>query len=39
VVLTETARILADEVDLIHGDTKLAAHVLPHPILDKDSID
>jgi len=31
VVLNEASRILADEVDLIHGDTKLAARVLPHP--------
>jgi carboxyl-terminal processing protease len=30
VVLDETAHILADEIGLIRGDTKLAAQVLPH---------
>ncbi|MGA9342152.1 MAG: carboxy terminal-processing peptidase [Rhodanobacteraceae bacterium] len=30
VALDETAHILADELNLIHGDTKLAALVLPH---------
>jgi carboxyl-terminal processing protease len=30
VVLQEASHILGDEVDLIHGDTKLAARVLPH---------
>ncbi len=39
VVLTEAARILADEVNLLHGDTQLAAHVLPHQALGKDSVD
>ena len=31
VILDEGAHILADEVDLLHNDTKLAAQVLPHP--------
>jgi len=31
VVLNEASHILADEVVLIRGDTKLAARVLPHP--------
>ena len=31
VVLQEASHILADEVELIRGDTKLAARVLPHP--------
>jgi len=39
VVLTEGSRILGDEIDLIHSDTKLAAQVLPHPGLGKDSVD
>ena len=39
VVLTEAARILADEVELVRSDTKLAARVLPHPVLDKASVD
>ena len=39
VVLTEGSRILGDEIDLIHSDTKLAAQVLPHPVLDKGSVD
>ena len=30
VALNEAARILADEVNLIHADTKLASRVLPH---------
>lgn len=30
VVLDEAAHILADEIDLIRGDTQLAAQVLPH---------
>jgi carboxyl-terminal processing protease len=30
VVLEEAAHILADEIELIHGDTQLAAQVLPH---------
>ena len=30
VVLTEAAHILADEVNLIHSDTKVASRVLPH---------
>ncbi len=33
VVLNEAAHVLADEVDLIHNDTKLAARVLPHQTL------
>jgi carboxyl-terminal processing protease len=39
VVLTEGSRILGDEIDLIHSDTKLAAQVLPHPGPGKDSVD
>jgi len=39
VVLNEATRILADEVDLLHADTKLAARVLPHNALIKDSVD
>lgn len=30
IVLNEAAQILSDEVDLVRGDTKLAARVLPH---------
>ncbi len=30
IVLNEAAHIISDEVDLIRGDTKLAARVLPH---------
>ncbi|MGA9332688.1 MAG: carboxy terminal-processing peptidase [Rudaea sp.] len=39
VVLDEAAHILADEVVLVDGDTKLAASVLPHPQPVKDSVD
>ena len=39
VVLNEAARILADEVDIIRSDTKLAERVLPHPALSKASVD
>lgn len=39
VVLTEGSRILGDEIDLIHSDTKLAAQVLPHAAPGKDSVD
>ncbi len=39
VVLDEAAHILADEVVLVDGDTKLAAVVLPHPQPVKDSED
>ena len=39
VVLDEAAHILADELVLIHGDTKLAAAVLPHPQPAKASVD
>ena len=39
VVLNEGSRILGDEIDLIHSDTKLAAQVLPHPGQGKDSVD
>ncbi|HET8942133.1 MAG TPA: carboxy terminal-processing peptidase, partial [Rudaea sp.] len=39
VVLDEAAHILADEIMLIRGDTKLAAAVLPHPQPVKDSVD
>ena len=35
VVLNEASRIIADEVDLLHADTKLAARVLPHGALNK----
>ncbi|MGH8042876.1 MAG: carboxy terminal-processing peptidase [Rudaea sp.] len=35
VVLDEAAHILADEVNLVRSDTKLAARVLPHAALDK----
>jgi carboxyl-terminal processing protease len=38
VVLTEGSRILGDEIDLIHSDTKLAEQVLPHPGIGKDSL-
>jgi carboxyl-terminal processing protease len=40
VVLNEASRILADEVDLLHADTKLAARVLPHgAMVGKDAVD
>jgi carboxyl-terminal processing protease len=39
VVLTEGSRILADEVDLIRGDTKLAARVLPRSGQEKNPVD
>jgi carboxyl-terminal processing protease len=39
VALNEAAHILADEVNLIHADTKLASRVLPHSPLDKDAVD
>lgn len=35
VVLNEAAHILADELNLLSADTKLAARVLPHPEIDK----
>ncbi|HZW50747.1 MAG TPA: hypothetical protein VFF05_02720 [Rudaea sp.] len=35
VVLHEVANILADEVNLLRTDTKLAARVLPHSAIDK----
>ncbi len=35
VLLNEAVHILADEVDLIRADTKLAARVLPHTTLPK----
>ena len=38
VVLNEASHILADEVDLIHSDTKLAQVVLPHQALEKNSV-
>ncbi len=39
VVLDEAAHVLADEVDILHADTKLAAHVLPHSTVGKDVVD
>jgi carboxyl-terminal processing protease len=39
VALNEAARILADEVDIIRSDTKLAERVLPHQALGKASVD
>ena len=39
VALNEAARILADEVGLIHADTKLAARVLPHGAIGKNVVD
>ncbi|MBS0569802.1 MAG: carboxy terminal-processing peptidase [Proteobacteria bacterium] len=35
VVLNEAAHILADEVNLLRGDTQLAARVLPHAAIEK----
>ncbi|MBS0485750.1 MAG: hypothetical protein JSS13_00270, partial [Proteobacteria bacterium] len=35
VVLHEVANILADEVNLLGADTKLAARALPHAAADK----
>jgi carboxyl-terminal processing protease len=35
VVLQEAAHIVADIVELIRGDTKLAARVLPHAAIEK----
>ena len=39
VVLNEASRILADEVDLLRADTKLAARVLPHGAIGKNAVD
>ena len=39
VALNEAAHILADEVNLIHADTKLASRVLPHSAIAKDAVD
>jgi carboxyl-terminal processing protease len=39
VVLNEASCILADEVELLHSDTKLAARVLPHSALGKNAVD
>ncbi len=39
VVLNEASRIIADEVDLLRADTKLAARVLPHGAIGKDAVD
>jgi carboxyl-terminal processing protease len=39
VALNEAAHILADEVNLIHADTKLASRVLPHSAIGKDAVD
>ncbi|MEP6939142.1 MAG: carboxy terminal-processing peptidase [Rudaea sp.] len=40
VVLNEASRILADEVDLLKADTKLAARVLPHGgLITRDAVD
>ncbi len=38
VVLNEAAHIVADEVDLLRSDTKLAAQVLPHAATVKDAV-
>jgi carboxyl-terminal processing protease len=35
VALQEAAHIIADEVDLIRSDTKLASRVLPHSVIEK----
>jgi carboxyl-terminal processing protease len=35
VVLNEASHILADEVEVLHADTKLAARVLPHNPVEK----
>ena len=35
VALNEAAHIIADEVDLIRSDTKLASRVLPHNVIEK----
>jgi len=35
VVLHEAAHIVADIVDLVRSDTKIAARVLPHSAIDK----
>jgi carboxyl-terminal processing protease len=35
VVLNEAAHIVADIVDIVHADTKLAAQVLPHTSIEK----
>jgi len=39
VALNEAAHILADEVNLIRADTKLASRVLPHSASAKDAVD
>jgi carboxyl-terminal processing protease len=39
VALNEAAHILADEVNLIHADTKLASRVLPHSAIEKNAVD
>lgn len=39
VILHEAANILADEVNLLRGDTQLAARVLPHSAIDKSTVD
>ena len=38
VVLNEAAHIVADEVDLLRADTKLAAQVLPRGAIVKDAV-
>ena len=39
VALNEAAHILADEVNLIRADTKLASRVLPHSAIEKNAVD
>jgi carboxyl-terminal processing protease len=39
VALDEAAHILADEVAMIHEDTKLASRVLPHNAIGRDAVD
>lgn len=39
VVLDEAAHILADEIDMIHSDTKLAARVLPYGLVPPLQVD
>jgi len=39
VVLNEASHILADEIELIRGDAKLAAIVLPHQAMTKSGVD
>ena len=39
VILDEAAHILADEIDLIRTDTKLAAQVLPRGVVTPTDVD